>query len=284
MRIVYVNGEFKPENEAQISVFDRGFLFADAVYEGIAVVGGKLIDFPAHINRLARSCRELDIPHKTDHDELLKILRGLVEQNQLDEGFIYLQVTRGAADRDFVFDNDKLSPSIVVFTQEKKLVKNPIAKSGIKIATVDDLRWGRCDIKTVQLLYPSLAKMEAKKRGADDAWFVKDGMVLEGTSNNAFIVTDDNTIVTRALSNSILHGITRAAVLNYVAETGMTFEERTFSVDEAKAAKEAFLTSASTFMLPVIEINGHKIGNGAAGPNVERMRALYISESLKRAI
>lgn len=284
MRIVYVNGEFKPENEATVSVFDRGFLFADAVYEGIAVIDGKLIDFPAHIARLERSCKALDLPLTYDYEQLLELNRQVVARNDLQEGFLYLQISRGVADRDFAFDNDELTQSVVIFSQPKSIINNPAVDTGISVITIDDLRWGRCDIKTVQLLYPSLAKMEAKKQGADDAWFVKDGVVMEGTSNNAFIITKDNVIVTRPTSNEILPGITRAAILQYADESGLKIEERQFTKEEAYQAKEAFISSATTFMFPVVKIDGHLIGDGQVGEHVKKLRALYIKESIARAI
>ncbi|MEW7007140.1 D-amino-acid transaminase [Lentilitoribacter sp. EG35] len=284
MRTIFVNGKFVDESDAVISVFDRGFLFADAVYEGIAVLGRKLVDFNGHIDRLKRSCGELDIPYQADGDEIQEVLKTLIERNNLDEGFIYFQVSRGAAERDFVYDNSAMTPSVVSFTQAKSIIDNPVAKKGISIATVEDLRWGRCDIKTVQLLHSSLSKMEAQKRGADDAWLVKDGVVLEGTSNNAYIVTNENTIVTRPLSRAILPGITRAAILQYAEETGIKVEAREFTVEEAKAANEAFITSATTFLFPVVEIDGQQIGDGKPGEISKRIRELYIQESLKRAI
>lgn len=284
MRIVYVNGEFKPENEATISVFDRGFLFADAVYEGIAVIGGKLIDFPAHIARLERSCKALDMPLTYDYEQLLELNRQVVARNDLQEGFLYFQISRGVADRDFAFNNDELTQSVVIFSQPKSILKNPAIETGISVITIDDLRWGRCDIKTVQLLYPSLAKMEAKKQGADDAWFVKDGVVMEGTSNNAFIITQDDVIVTRPTSNQILPGITRAAILQYAEGNQMKVEERQFTKEEAFKAKEAFISSATTFMFPVVKIDGFSIGDGQVGEHVKKLRALYIKESIARAI
>jgi D-alanine transaminase len=215
MRTVYVNGSYVPENEAKISVFDRGFLFGDGIYEVASVLGGKLIDFPAHIARLHRSAGELGMRFTVSDDDLLAIHRELVSRNKVEEGVVYLQMTRGAIDRDFLFDTEKLTPTLVLFTQSRPLIDTAVAKNGMKIVSIPDLRWGRCDIKTVQLLYPSLGKMEAKARGADDAWMVRDGVVTEGTSNNAFIVTKDGAIVTRPLSHSILPGITRAALMAY---------------------------------------------------------------------
>lgn len=284
MRTIFVNGKFVDEADAVISIFDRGFLFADAVYEGIAVLGRKLVDFEAHIDRLRRSCGELDIPYEADAGVIQGILKELIDKNELDEGFIYFQVTRGAAERDFAYDNSVMTPSVVSFTQVKKIIDSPVAKKGISVATVEDLRWGRCDIKTVQLLHSSLSKMEAQKRGADDAWLVKDGVVLEGTSNNAYIVTSENVIVTRPLSRAILPGITRAAILQYAEEAGVKVEAREFTVEEAKTANEAFITSATTFLFPVVEIDGHQIGDGKPGEISKRIRELYIQESLKRAV
>ncbi len=284
MRKVYVNGQIGPESEARISVFDRGFLFADGVYEVVAVLGGKLIDYDGHVRRLKRSLRELQMRAPLGDDALLGAIRSVVEQNGLEEGMVYLQVTRGVADRDFAYPGDDVVPSLVMFTQAKALLDNPAAKTGVKVVTLPDLRWQRRDIKTVQLLYPSMAKMEAKRRGADDAWMVEDGLVTEGTSNNAYIVTSDGTIVTRGLSHSILSGITRAAVLDVARETGMRLVERPFSVEEALAASEAFITSASAFVTPVVQLDGHAIGGGAVGPVATRLREIYIGACMKSAM
>lgn len=205
MRVVYLNGSFLPEEEALISPFDRGFLFADAVYEVTSVIEGRLIDFDGHWERLQRSLGVLKMGVPMDRAALLDMHRQLVSRNGIDEGLIYLQVTRGAADRDFAFPPEGTPQTVFAMTQAKGLIDNPVAKKGMKIVTIDDLRWDLCDVKTVQLLYPSLAKMEAKGRGADDAWLVRDGFVTEGTSNNTYIVTDDGEIVTRDLSHAILH-------------------------------------------------------------------------------
>ena len=284
MRTVYVNGAYVPETEARISVFDRGFLFADAIYEVTSVLGGKLIDFEAHTARLHRSAGELGMRFTVSDDDLLAIHRRLVSENGVDEGAVYLQMTRGATDRDFMFDTDALEPGLVLFTQKRPLIDTPVARNGMSVVTIPDLRWGRCDIKTVQLLYPSLGKMEAKKRGAADAWMVRDGVVTEGTSNNAFIVTKAGTIVTRPLGNDILPGITRAALMRYAAATGTTIEERPFTVTEALDAAEAFITSASVFVGPVVSIDGVELSGGKPGPVATELRRLYIEESLKRAI
>ncbi|MXQ08426.1 D-amino-acid transaminase [Alphaproteobacteria bacterium GH1-50] len=284
-RIVYVNGDYVPEAEAKVSVFDRGFLFADGVYEVTSVLDGKLIDFEGHATRLERSLKELDMASPVTMDELLEIHRELVRRNEVAEGMIYLQITRGAdADRDFAFpDPEKVPSSIVLFTQSKKLADSPAAKVGMKVISIEDQRWGRRDIKTVQLLYPSMGKMMAKAAGKDDAWMVEDGAVTEGTSNNAYIVKD-GVIVTRHLGNEILHGITRAAVLRFAREAQMRVEERPFTIEEAQGADEAFITSASTFVMPVVEIDGEAVGSGTPGPVATRLREIYLDESRKAAI
>jgi D-alanine transaminase len=286
MRTVYVNGEYLPETEAKVSIFDRGFLMADGVYEVTSVLGGKLIDFDGHRVRLERSLSELDMDKPAEFDDLLEIHRELVRLNGIEEGMIYLQVTRGApGDRDFAFpDPEVTKPTLVLFTQNKPgLAANPVAKKGIKVISIEDIRWGRRDIKTVQLLYPSMGKMMAKKAGCDDAWMVEDGTVTEGTSNNAYIVKG-NKIITRQLSHDILHGITRAAVLRFAQEAQMEVEERAFTIAEAQAADEAFITSASTFVMPVVEIDGVKVGTGAPGTVATRLREIYLDESLKTAV
>ena len=234
-RIVYVNGDYLDEAEAKVSIFDRGFLMADGVYEVTSVLGGRLIAFAGHVERLGRSLSELDMASPVTMDSLLDIHRELVIRNDLVDGLIYLQVTRGApADRDFEFpDPDETPSTLVMFTQSRPgLADNPMAKKGIKVISIEDIRWGRRDIKTIQLLYPSMGKMMAKKAGADDAWLVADGLVTEGTSNNAYIVKC-NRIITRELSNDILHGITRAAVLRFAREAQMQIEERAFTIAEA---------------------------------------------------
>jgi D-alanine transaminase len=285
-RIVYVNGDYVPEAEAKISVFDRGFLMADAVYEVTSVLGGKLIDFAGHVARLHRSLGELDMAAPVTPDELLAIHRELVLRNGIVDGLVYLQVTRGnPGDRDFVFPDPAVTPSgIVLFTQSKPgLADAPAAKTGWKVISIPDVRWGRRDIKTTQLLYPSMGKMMAKKAGVDDAWFTEDGFVTEGTSNNAYIVKGRR-IITRALSNDILHGITRAAVLRFAKEAQMEVEERSFTLAEAQTADEAFVTSASAFVMPVVEIDGTSLGSGKPGPVSARLREIYLEESIRAAV
>lgn len=284
-RIVYLNGDYLPETEAKVSIFDRGFLMSDGVYEVVSVLGGKLIDFDGHLARLARSLSELEMTNPFSAETALEAFRTLIERNNITDGLIYLQVTRGnPGDRDFAYPPAGTEPTVVMFTQSKPgLADNPAAKTGWKVISVPDERWGRRDIKTVQLLYPSMAKMAAKAQGVDDAWFVEDGAVTEGTSNNAYIVIG-NTIVTRQLSHDILHGITRAAVLRFSREAQMNIEERPFTIDEAKAASEAFITSASAFVMPVVEIDGEPVGIGKPGPVAGRLRQIYVDEMLKSAI
>ncbi|MEC8665972.1 MAG: D-amino-acid transaminase [Pseudomonadota bacterium] len=282
-RTVYVNGHYIPEEKAKISIFDRGFLFADGVYEVTSVLNGKLIDFEGHAKRLERSLNELDMDHPVNTEELLSIHRELVSRNNIEEGLVYLQVTRGVADRDFAYPKSA-SPTLVMFTQAKPGLSNsPQAQTGIKVISIPDMRWDRRDIKTVQLLYPSMGKMMAKAKGADDAWMIEDGFVTEGTSNNAYIVKNSK-IITRQVGHESLNGITRRAVLRFAAEQNIDIEERPFTIEEALEADEAFITSATTFVTPVIEIDGTVIGNGQPGSTATALRSIYLEESLKAAI
>ncbi|MBT8410916.1 MAG: D-amino-acid transaminase [Octadecabacter sp.] len=284
-RTVYVNGDYLPEEDAKISIFDRSFLMADGVYEVTSVLGGRLIDFEGHRVRLERSLNELGMAKPEAFDDLLEIHRELVRLNGIDDGMIYLQVSRGSAgDRDFAYPGPDVKPTLVLFTQNKPgMADSPMAKVGMKIISIEDQRWGRRDIKTVQLLYPSMGKMMAKAAGCDDAWMVEDGHVTEGTSNNAYIVKG-NSIITRHLGHEILHGITRAAVLRFAREAQMQVEERPFTIEEAKDADEAFITSASTFVMPVVEMDGAAIGTGKPGPIAARLREIYLEESRKAAV
>jgi len=281
-RIVYVNGEFVPEEDAKVSVFDRGFMFADGVYEVSSVIRGKLIDNEGHMVRLQRSMNELDMPAPATNEEIEAIQKQLIEKNDLDEGLIYLQVTRGPADRDFAYPKEP-KPSLVLFTQKKNVINNPIAETGISVITVEDIRWARRDIKTVGLLAPCMAKMQAKAAGADDAWLVEDGSVTEGSSNNAYIVTKDGTIVTRYVGNQILNGITRRAILALAKEHDYNIEERLFSVEECYEAAEAFVTSATMFVQGVVQIDGKQIGDGKPGPVAKKLREYYVEMALAEA-
>lgn len=281
-RIVYVNGEFVPEEAAKVSVFDRGFLFADGVYEVTPILNGRLIENAPHMARLQRSLGELKMPSPVPVADIPALMEELVRRNGVEEGTIYLQITRGPADRDFAFPAEP-KPSLVMFTQARPIRDTKAAREGIRVVTLPDLRWGRRDIKTVQLLAASMAKMAAKEAGADDAWMVQDGFVTEGSSNNVWIVTRDGVLVTRQLSNDILHGITRAAVLRLAAEAQLRVEERPFTVAEAQAAAEAFYTSASAFVTPVVAVDGAALGEGRPGPVARRLREIYLDAAMAEA-
>lgn len=277
-RIVYVNGGYLPEEHAKISVFDRGFLFADGVYEVSSVLDGRLVDNRAHLARLRRSLDALGMRPPVDEAGIVRVQRSLIERNRLREGVVYLQITRGAAERDFAYP-EGATPSLVMFTQARALVDAPAARTGIRVISTPDLRWKRRDLKTVGLLPAAMAKQAALDAGAHDAWMVEDGKVTEGSSSNAWIVSAGGRIVTRHLGREILHGVTRAALLRLSREAGIEVEERPFGLDEAASAREAFVTSASTFVLPVVEIDGRPIGDGAPGPLTGRLRRLYVEEA-----
>ncbi|WP_378942363.1 D-amino-acid transaminase [Mesorhizobium sp. ANAO-SY3R2] len=283
-RIVYLNGAWLPEEEAKVSVFDRGFLMADAIYEVTCVLDGKLVEYPGHAARLQRSARELGMIVPLDDEELLAVHREIVARNSLDQGMIYLQLTRGVADRDFAYPPADTPATLVLFTQAKNVLENRAAETGIAVSLLPDLRWGRRDIKTIQLLYPSMAKMEAKARGADDAWLVQDGQVTEATAASAHIVNDQGVLVTRDLSHALLPGITRASVLELAAQHGVRVEERAFTPEEAKAAREAFITSATNFVVPVTRIDEAAVGTGAPGPLTRDLRRLYVDTRRAAAI
>lgn len=279
-RIVYVNGAYVPEEEAKVSIFDRAFLFGDGVYEVTAVLGGKFVDFPPHLTRLRRSLGELDMASPLDDAGIEEMHRELMTRNSITDGLIYMQVTRGSAERDFPFPKD-IAPTIIAFTQEKDVANSPHAETGVPIITIPDIRWQRRDIKSTALLAQCIGKEAAKNQGAYEAWMVEDGFVTEGTSSSSFIVTGDNVIITRPLSNAILPGVTRRSILRLAETTDVTVEERKFTVDEAKKASEAFLTSASSFVLPIVEIDGVVIGTGAPGPIAKQLRKIYLEEARK---
>ncbi len=275
MQLAYVNGEFKPLAEARISVLDRGFLFADGIYEVTAVLGGRLVDLDSHLARLQRSLGEIDMEMPESAERIAELHRELLARSSLDEGMVYLQVTSGAgAEREFLPPTGG-APSLVMFTQAKPLADNPAARTGIAVRTVPDLRWERRDIKSVALLAQVLAKRQAAASGCQEAWMVEDGCVTEGASSTAYIVQGE-TIVTRANSHAILPGCTRRALLALAAEHNLRIEERAFTVAEALAADEAFSTSATSFVLPVVRIDGQAIAAGRPGPLATRLRALYL--------
>ena len=280
-RVVYVNGSYVPENEGKVSIFDRGFLFADGIYEVTAVINGKLVDYEPHAERLERSLNEIRMAWPCSKAELRQMHEELIKRNKLDEGIIYIQVTRGSADRDFKFPKEAKS-TLIGFTQVQKLLENPNAPAGVKVVTIPDIRWARRDIKSVMLLAPVLGKQRAYEQGAFEGWMVEDGKVTEGTSSNAYIVKDGK-VITRPLSNSILAGCTRRSLFRMAKEEGVTIEERLFTPEEAYAADEAFLTSASNFVLPIVEIDGKRVGGGQPGPVVRKLREIYLDEARRQA-
>lgn len=282
-RIVYLNGEWVPAEQARVSVFDRGFLFGDAIYEVVAVAAGRFIDYEAHAARLMRSLRSVGIVPPFREEQLLDLHREAVARNELREGLVYLQVSRGPAERDFVIA-EGVQPTILIFTQQKVVLGNPKAETGIAVLCRPDLRWGRRDIKTVQLLYASMMKSEAVRAGADDVVLVEDGFVTEASSANIHIVDHTGTLVTRELSHALLPGITRGTVLELARRHDIPCREGHFSEAEMKAAREVFATSASSFVQPVVTIDGQPVGDGRPGPVSRRMRAIYEEDSLARGV
>lgn len=280
-RTVFVNGSFVPYEEAMIPIMDRGFLFADGIYEVSAVIDGQLVDNEAHLARLDRSLAEIRIANPYGRDEWVRLEEEMVRRNALAEGLVYMQVTRGVADRDFAFPKD-VKPTVVMFTQAKAMLESPLARTGAAVVTVEDLRWKRRDIKSVALLAQVLAKQAAAEAGVAEAWMVEDGFVTEGGSSTAFIIARDRRIVTRPLSHAVLPGITRVAVMRLAAEEHLTVDERLFSVAEAHEAAEAFLTSATSLVMPVVRIDDRVVGDGKPGPLTTRLRELYLEAARAR--
>ncbi len=275
--IAYLNGDYLPLAQTRVSVLDRGFLFADGIYEVAAVLDGRLIDNDAHLARMARSAGELEIALPLTLDEVAGVQAELVRRNGMESGLVYVQLTRGTeGGRDFL-PGPETEPTLVMFVQHKALDDLPAARTGIRVKTIPDLRWARRDIKSTALLAQVLAKREAAAAGCQEAWMVEDGLVTEGASSTAFILTQDDVLVTRPDSHAVLPGCTGAAARALAAEQGLRLERRAFSVAEALAAKEAFITSASTFVVPVVEIDGQPVSDGKPGPVAGRLRALYIA-------
>jgi D-alanine transaminase len=283
-RIAYVNGSFVPLADAKISILDRGFLFADGIYEVAAVLDGKLIDNASHLARLEHSVGEIALALPETLARIQEIQKELITRNRLVNGMVYLEVTRGAdSGRDFVFPKG-VKPTLVMFTSVKDIIDAPSAKSGIAVITVPDIRWARRDVKSVGLLAQVLAKQAAAEAGASEAWMIEDGKVTEGGSSSAFILTPDDVLVTRQNSPAILPGCTRKAVVALAEEHQLRVEERPFTVQEALAAKEAFITSASLFVQPVVTIDGKSVGNGKPGPMATRLREIYIDFARATAV
>jgi D-alanine transaminase len=273
-RIAWFDGAFQPLADVRLSPMDRGFLFADGIYEVTAVLDGKLIDSASHLARLERSAAALEIALPVSGAEIERIELELIARNDLARGTIYIQLTRGVGERDFLGEPDQ--PTLLLFTQASDMLASKAARDGVSVVTMPDVRWGRRDIKSVMLLAQVLAKRAAHAAGAQEAWLVQDGYVTEGASSTALIVTADGTLVTRPNSTTILPGCTRAAVLALADRDGVTLEERPFTVEEALAGREAMLTSASNFVVPIVRIDGHPVGDGQPGPIARRLRELYI--------
>lgn len=280
--IAYVNGAFVPHTEARISIFDRGYLFGDGVYEVVSVIDGRILNKTEFLNRLDRSLRAISLGWPCSREDYLAFHEELITRNNLTEGTIYSQVTRGVADRDFGFPSPDTAPGVMAFTSAKPILDNPKAQTGVGVVTVDDIRWKRRDIKSIALLGQVLAKQQAVQAGAFEGWMMENGHITEGTSSSAFIIKG-NTIITHPLTSDILPGIRRHLVLDLAAQNGIGIEQRPFTLSDAYGADEAFLTSASLFVLPVVKVNGHPIGTGTPGPIVQMLREKYIAHALQNA-
>ena len=276
-RVIYVNGRYQPYHSAAVHVEDRGFQFADGVYEVIEVLAGKLVDAPRHLDRLERSLRELSMPAPASRGALIVIIAETLKRNRVTDGIVYIQVTRGAGPRDFAFPPAGTPPTLVVIARRQSQSKiAATAQTGIRVITRPDNRWGRCDIKTVMLLPACLAKHEAHEAGAKEVWFHdRDGFITEGASSNAWIVTASGAAVTRPLSHHLLGGITRRTLIDTIAGEGVKFDERPFTRDEALNAREAFITSATNTVMPVVELDGNQIGDGRPGPLTRTLRGRF---------
>lgn len=281
-RYAYVNGRYVHHRDACVHVEDRGYQFADGVYEVVTILDGRLVDEEGHLHRLERSLRELRIAWPMTRRALQLVMRSLIRRNGVRDGVIYLQITRGVAPRDFKFPKNAES-SVVMTTRRMTFATAAQLENGVAVITIPDIRWQRRDIKSVALLPQVLGKQRAHEAGAFEAWQVEEaeGLVTEGTSSNAWIVTDDGVLVTREASNRILNGITRLSILRLAAELGIPFQERAFSVEEAYSAKEAFISSASTFVMPVTRIDGRSIGDGKPGTLGRRLREFYLSDATR---
>ncbi|HEX3863948.1 MAG TPA: D-amino-acid transaminase [Stellaceae bacterium] len=282
-RIAYVAGQYRPHREAAVHIEDRGFQFSDGVYEVIAVVAGYLVDEGPHFTRLHRSLRELRIDPPMNDAALKIVIREVVRRNGVDNGIVYLQITRGAARRDHAFPK-VVTPTLVVTSRRSNPPNPRLGEEGIAVITIPDIRWQRCDIKSVALLANVLGKQQAREAGAYEAWMVDiEGRVTEGTSTNAWIVAEDGAVITHATNHAILNGVTRGAVVDIIRREGYRLVERPFSVIEAKTAREAFLTSTTADVMPVVRIDGAAVTNGKPGPLSRKLRAAYLAHSATSA-
>ncbi len=285
-RQAYVNGRYTPHSDAAVHIEDRGYQFADGVYEVVPVYNGILVDEEPHLDRLERSLKELQIGMPMSRAAIKLVSRELMRRNGLTRGFVYMQITRGVAPRDHKFPTKPTAPALVMTTRQMKPHSADALEKGVKVITLRDIRWERCDIKSVSLLPNVLGKQAAAEAGAYEAWQIdEEGNITEGTSANAWIVTDSDTVVTRHANSGILNGITRIALLDLIEKEGFKLEERPFSLEEARSAREAFVTSSSSFVMPVTQIDEDPVGNGHPGLLTMKLRESYISymNSLKEA-
>ncbi len=274
-RFAYVNGRYVPHGEGAVHIEDRGFQFSDGVYEVIPVIAGKMVDAGPHLDRLKRSLSEIDIEYPLPRRVLELVMRELIERNGVSKGIIYMQVTRGVAPRDHKFPSG-LRPSLIMTTKRVDFIGQKLMSEGVKVITIPDIRWTRCDIKTISLLPNCMGKSAASAAGAHEAWQVdRDGFVTEGTSSNAWILTKDDRLLTRPASEEILRGVTRESLFRIAEDEGVAFEEQAFTVADAKAAREAFFSSATSFVTPVVQIDDTMIGDGAPGPLSRRLQRWY---------
>lgn len=285
-RFAYVNGQFVRHGEAAVHIEDRGYQLADGVYEVWAVFDGKLADAEGHFARLWRSLDELRIAHPMTEAALTLVLREAVRRNKVREGLVYLQVTRGVARRDHAFPNPAVPPSVVITAKSiDREATNAKAEKGASAISVPENRWGRCDIKSIGLLPNALAKQAARERGAVEAWFVDDmGLVTEGASSNAWIVDAEGALRTRDTNANILRGVTRSTLLEVIREAGLPVSEKPFTIAEAQAAREAFITGAGSLVTPIVQVDGVKLGDGKPGPVAMRLRHAYIARAREKAV
>jgi len=276
-RIAYVNGRYLPQARAMVHIEDRGYQFGDGVYEVCEIKGGALIDEARHIERLRRSLKELSIGAPLALGALALVMREIIARNKISDGYLYIQVTRGVGPRDHCFPIPSVRPSLVMTARAIDPAKGAtLAAKGIAVVSMPDIRWKRPDIKTIGLLPNVLARQAAKEQGAYEAWLIDaEGMVTEGSASNAWIVSQDGVIITRHIDNAILRGVTRTTLLELIAADGLRLEERSFSLAEAKAAREAFITGATTLVMPVVCIDGEPVGDGRPGPLAHRLRARF---------
>lgn len=280
-RTVYVNGEFVSAEDARISVFDRGFVFGDGVYEVIPVIHQRLMDKKHALERLDRSLHSTGIGWPCSREQLIAVVEELLERDALQEGYVYLQITRGVAERDFAFPQHSQT-SLVAWGVSRSVINHPLATNGVAVVSVPDLRWKRRDIKSVNLLAQCMSKQMAVERGGFEGWMIDDGVVTEGVTSSAFIVRG-NMLITRASNGSILPGIRRKVILRMARENDIGIQEREFTLEEACIADEAFMSSATTLVLPVVSIDGCQIGDGRPGPVTQKLRTLYVQTLLKEA-